>query len=116
MNSPLTWCSACLHNVSMPNMLIRNVDERLHAQLVAHAKADGQSLQQYLLARLEAFAETLTAREAIERWEAGLRGSPSLSSPLAADAAADIRATREDRTGHLTELASARRASAKPRP
>jgi plasmid stability protein len=70
----------------MPNMLIRNVDERLHAQLVAHAKADGQSLQQYLLARLEAFAETMTAREAIERWEAGLRGSPSLNSPLAADA------------------------------
>jgi predicted HicB family RNase H-like nuclease len=46
----------------MPNMLIRNVDERLHAQLVAHAKADSQSLQQYLLARLEAFAAKLTAR------------------------------------------------------
>ena len=116
MNSPLTRGSACLHNASMPNMLIRNVDERLHAQLVAHAKADGQSLQQYLLARLEAFAETLTAREAIERWEAGLRGSPSLSSLVATDAAAEIRATREDRTGHLAKLASSRRASAKPRP
>ena len=82
---------------------------------MAHAKADGQSLQQYLLARLEAFAATLTAREGIERWEAGLRGSPSLSSPTAADAAAEIRATREERTGHLTKLASTRRPSAKPR-
>lgn len=116
MSSPLTRGSACLHNASMPNMLIRNVDDRLHAQLVAHAKADGQSLQQYLLARLEAFAETLTAREAIERWEAGLSVRPSLSSPPAADAAAEIRAAREERTEHLTKLASARRASAKSRP
>lgn len=113
---PLTRGSACLHNASMPNMLIRNVDDRLHARLVAHAKADGQSLQQYLLARLEAFAETLTAREAIEHWEAGLPASPAPESHPAADAAGDIHAVREERTEHLTELASARRGIAKPRP
>jgi hypothetical protein len=105
----------------MPNMLIRNVDARLHARLVDHAKADGQSLQQYLLARLEAFAETLTAREAIERWEVGIPGRPESGTSPAADVVHDIHATREGRTERLTELASARTGSARrgdgePRP
>ena len=117
----LTRSSACLHNAIMPNMLIRNVDARLHARLVDHAKADGQSLQQYLLARLEAFAETLTAREAIERWEAGIPVRPESGTSPAADVLDDIHAAREERTERLTELASARRGSARrgdgePRP
>lgn len=110
-----------MHTAIMPNMLIRNVDARLHARLVDHAKADGQSLQQYLLARLEAFAETLTAREAIERWEAGIPVRPESGTSPAADVLHDIQAAREDRTERLTELASARRGSARrgdgePRP
>ena len=110
-----------MQNATMPNMLIRNVDARLHARLVDHAKADGQSLQQYLLARLEAFAETLTAREAIERWEAGMQVRPEWGTSQAADVVHDIHATREERTERLTELASARRGSARrgdgePRP
>ena len=118
---PLTRSSACLQNAIMPNMLIRNVDARLHARLVDHAKADGQSLQQYLLARLEAFAETLTAREAIERWEAGIPGRTESGTSPAADVVHDIHATREGRTERLTELASARTGSARrgdgePRP
>jgi hypothetical protein len=118
---PLTRSSACLHNAIMPNMLIRNVDARLHARLVEHAKADGQSLQQYLLTRLEAFAETLTAREAIERWEAGIPVRPESGTSPVADVVHDIHATREGRTERLTELASARRGSARrgdgePRP
>jgi hypothetical protein len=100
----------------MPNMLIRNVDDRLHARLVAHARADGQSLQQYLIARLEAFAETLTAREAIERWEAGLPSIPESGSKGASDAACEIRTARDERTEHLTALAGAGRSRAKPRP
>lgn len=110
---PLTRSSACLQNAIMPNMLIRNVDARLHARLVDHAKADGQSLQQYLLARLEAFAETLTAREAIERWEAGIPGRTESSTSPAADVVHDIHAAREGRTERLTELASARTGSAR---
>ena len=42
-------CSACLHNASMPNILIRNVPPEVHARLTAAAKENGQSLQQYVL-------------------------------------------------------------------
>ena len=42
-------CSACLHNASMPNILIRNVPPEVHARLTAAAKESGQSLQQYVL-------------------------------------------------------------------
>jgi len=39
----------CLQNACMPNILIRNVPEDLHARLVAEARAHGRSLQQHLL-------------------------------------------------------------------
>ena len=61
----IATCSACLHNASMPNILIRNVPPEVHARLTAAAKESGQSLQQYVLAlistpgRLRSHAETI---------------------------------------------------------
>ena len=53
------------------------------------------------------------AREAIERWEAGIPGRPESGTSPAADVVHDIYATREGRTERLTELASARTGSAR---
>ena len=41
-----------MHTVSMPNVLIRDLDPAVHAVLAARAEAKGQSLQQYLTAEL----------------------------------------------------------------
>lgn len=63
-------CSACLHNASMPNILIRNVPPEVHARLTAAAKANGQSLQQYVLALISAPSHRMSHTETI----AWLRG------------------------------------------
>ena len=56
---------ACLQNACMPNILIRNVPEDLHARLVADARAHGRSLQQHLLAVLSGRQAPWSSSEAV---------------------------------------------------
>ncbi len=55
-----------MHTVSMPNVLIRNLDPAVHSVLTARAEARGQSLQQYLTAELTEMAGKPTLTELIE--------------------------------------------------
>lgn len=64
--------SACLHNASMPNILIRNVPPEVHAQLTAAAKENGQSLQQYVLALISSPSHRMSHTETIA-WLRGRR-------------------------------------------
>lgn len=68
-----------LHNVSMPNVLIRDLAPDVHAVLSRRAKDAGQSLQQYLSAELTRLARTPTNAEVIDRIRA--RGEPSTFTP-----------------------------------
>lgn len=61
-----------MHNVSMPNILIRSVPEQVHSRLAARAKAAGLSLQQFCLAELERLASAQTAEEAVQHIRDGL--------------------------------------------
>lgn len=47
-----------MHTVSMPNVLIRDLDPEVHAVLTARAESNGQSLQQYLTQELTRIART----------------------------------------------------------
>ncbi|WOQ16141.1 FitA-like ribbon-helix-helix domain-containing protein [Raineyella sp. W15-4] len=51
----------------MPNVLIRDVPEGVHARLQARAEEHGQSLQQYLLGELSRLAERPTMDEVLAR-------------------------------------------------
>ena len=57
----------CLHSVSMPNVLIRDVPENVHARLQARADGGGQSLQQYLAGELRRLAERPSMEEVLAR-------------------------------------------------
>ncbi|PRB07047.1 hypothetical protein CQ044_08210 [Microbacterium sp. MYb64] len=54
-----------MHTVSMPNVLIRDLDPAVHSVLSARAEARGQSLQQYLTAELTHLAERPTLTEVL---------------------------------------------------
>jgi plasmid stability protein len=57
----------CLHNVSMPNVLIRDVPDDVHGRLQARADEHGQSLQQYLAGELRRLAERPSMDEVLAR-------------------------------------------------
>jgi antitoxin FitA len=59
--------AACLHNVSMPNVLVRDVPEEVHGQLQRRADERGQSLQQYLAGELRRLAERPTMEEVLSQ-------------------------------------------------
>ena len=61
----IATCSACLHNASMPNILIRNVPPEVHARLAAAAKEHGQSLQQYVLGLISTSSKRMSHAETI---------------------------------------------------
>jgi plasmid stability protein len=52
-----------MHNESMPNVLIRDLDPVVHARLTARAEQEGRSLQQYLSAELAKLASRSTFEE-----------------------------------------------------
>jgi len=58
---------SCKHNASMPNVLIRDVPDDIHANLQRRAEAAGQSLQQYLTAELARIATRPTVDEILAR-------------------------------------------------
>ncbi|HEV2068487.1 MAG TPA: hypothetical protein VGR26_01690 [Acidimicrobiales bacterium] len=58
----------------MPNVQIRDVPDDVHAALVRRAERAGQSLQQYLAARLAEIASAPTLEEVLDRIEVRPKG------------------------------------------
>ena len=76
----------------MPSIQIKDVPEAVHAVLRRRAATAGQSLQEYLLARLRDDAETPTLTEVFDRIEHHTGGKLR-----AADAVRAIRSDRDTR-------------------
>jgi antitoxin FitA len=76
----------------MPSVQIKNVPPDVHAVLRQRAAAAGQSLQEYLLARLKAEASHPTLDEVLRQ-----AGEQSGGSTSFADAVRIIRADRDAR-------------------
>lgn len=58
-----------LHNVSMVNVLVRDLPDDVHEQLQRRAERAGQSLQQYLTTELKRLVRRPTVEEVLERIE-----------------------------------------------
>jgi hypothetical protein len=58
----------------MPNVQVRDVPEEIHEALVRQAELAGQSLQQYLAAKLALIATTPTIDEVLDRIEQRSKG------------------------------------------
>jgi len=56
-----------MHNASMPNIVVRDLPAKVHAELTRRAEAAGQSLQQYLTAELARLAATPTVDQVLAR-------------------------------------------------
>lgn len=69
MQRGLRFDPVCKHSASMPNVLIRDLPDDVHANLQRRAAAAGQSLQQYLTDELARVAQSPTLAEVIERIE-----------------------------------------------
>lgn len=74
----------------MPNLLVRDVPEEVHARLQARAASRGQSLQQYLASEMRRLAERPTMDEVLARIAARRGGSVGLDQ-----AVADLAAERD---------------------
>lgn len=72
----------------MPNVLIRNLPEETHRELLRQAQSRGQSLQQYLAGELQRLAESPTLDDVLRRIE-GRRGGRVGLAQAAADLAAE---------------------------
>ncbi len=59
-----------MHNVSMPNVLIRDLPPQVHAVLVRRAEQNGQSLQQYLTQELTQLARAKNNAELMDEIDA----------------------------------------------
>lgn len=76
----------------MPNVLVRDLPEDVHASLQDHAATAGQSLQQYLVTELTRLARRPTLNEVLRRAGGLSGGRVGLST-----AAADLRDERNGR-------------------
>jgi plasmid stability protein len=56
-----------LHNVSMTNVLVRDIPEDVHAALQRRAERQGQSLQAFLAGELRRLAERPGLDEVLDR-------------------------------------------------
>lgn len=63
-----------MHNASMPNVLIRDLDPQVHAALLARAERQGRSLQQYLSIELAKLVAQPTPAELFAEIEARADG------------------------------------------
>lgn len=77
--------------LSMPSIQVKDVPEDVHAVLRRRAGAAGQSLQEYLLARLVEEARTPTLDEVLSRIDHRTGGRVTLKDA--------VRAVRADRDG-----------------
>jgi antitoxin FitA len=72
----------CYHTVSMPNVLVRDLPEDVHAELQRRAEQRGQSLQQYLAAELKRLAEKPTLQDVLARIEQRRGGEVGLQQAV----------------------------------
>jgi antitoxin FitA len=79
----------CLHNESVPNILVRDLPDDVHRVLQDRAEHRGQSLQQYLSSELTRLAARPTVDELFERVSKRRGGKVGL-----AQAVADLEAER----------------------
>src|SRR3954467_5144378 len=84
--------TGCLHNVSMPNVLVRDLPEEVHARLQARAAERGQSLQQYLAGEMRRLAERPAIDEVLARIASRRGGTVGLDQ-----AVTDLAAERDRR-------------------
>ena len=96
-------CSACLHNASMPNILIRNVPPDVHARLTAAAKENGQSLQQYVLGLISTPSKRMSHAETIA-WLRGRREQMARDLTAATDSMSGADLVRQARIEHAREI------------
>lgn len=75
----------------MPNILVRDIPEEVHAQLQRRAESQGKSLQQYLSGELRRLVERPTLDEVFGRIERRSGGRVGLERAVA-DLAEDRRA------------------------
>lgn len=73
----------------MPNLLVRDVPEEVHAALARRAERRGQSLQQYLAGELRRLAERPSIEDVLDRIDRRRGGRVGL-----AQAAEDLREER----------------------
>ncbi len=74
----------------MPNILVRDLPDDVHAALLRRAERAGQSLQQFLTAELNRLARRPTVEEVLDRIEArhgGVVGLDRATSDLAEERA-----------------------------
>lgn len=83
---------SCLHTESMPNVLVRDIPDEVHAALQRRAEGRGQSLQQYLASELARLAERPTVEDLFARVAQRRGGRVGLQT--AATDLADERARR----------------------
>jgi len=76
----------------MPNLLVRDVPDDVHAALRRRAAAQGQSLQQYLADELRRLAEKPSRQEVLDR--IGRRRGGRVGFSQAVDDLADERSRR----------------------
>ena len=76
----------------MPNVLVRDIPDDVHAALQHRAESRGQSLQQYLAAELRRLAERPSLEEVLDRIDKRSGGRVGL-----ARAAEDLSAERAQR-------------------
>lgn len=69
-------------SASMPNLLVRDVPETVHAVLQQRAARRGQSLQQYLVAELERMASKPSLQEVLARIEQRTGGRVGLAQAI----------------------------------
>jgi plasmid stability protein len=67
----------------MPNILVRDVPDEVHAQLQHRAASRGQSLQQYLVVELTRMADRPTIEEVLDRAESRRGGRVGLEQAVA---------------------------------
>jgi len=98
--------SACLHNASMPNILIRNVPPEVHARLTAAAKEHGQSLQQYVLTLISEPSRRMSHAETIA-WLRAQRERPAGEPADSVEPVDGVELVRQARLDHAREVYAA---------
>lgn len=73
---------ACKHNVSMSNILVRNLPDDVHAALQRKAEKRHQSLQQYLTVELRRLAERRQLDDVLDDIEQRHGGRVGLSAAV----------------------------------
>jgi plasmid stability protein len=97
----------------MPNILVRNVPEDVHARLVGRAEAAGVSLQQYVLDLLVGATARMTTQEAVAMLRARAadrRARGETTGFTVEEFIEELHAGREERADHLLEVMDEARA------